>query len=327
MWRGIRLTDGVVELRRPDGPTPPSSTPRSGRRSPSSCRGWPGPTRTTPRWSRRVGPPAARAFADGAGVPVRRPGGRDGEVLGTIGLNAIDRLNRWANLGYWVRTDRVGQGYVTRGAALVAGFGFGELGLGRIEVLAAVGNRRARPWRERLGRPPRGRAAAAVARRRRRPGRRGVLADPVTRPTARRAAQGPVNWKPRLGTLADGRRAVAAVAGELEAADHVPVHLVGPVGEAHRALRGVQARERRPVGDAGGAVDLDRLVDDGADPLGHERLHRADPDPGLGVAHRVHRLGGAQHHEPHRLDLDAGPCDHLGVLARGARAACRTPRG
>ena len=40
---------------------------------------------------------------------------------------------------------------MTRGAGLVAGFGFGELGLGRIEILAAVGNLRSQGVAERLG--------------------------------------------------------------------------------------------------------------------------------------------------------------------------------
>ena len=58
--------------------------------------------------------------------------------------------------------------------------------------------------------------------------------------------------------------------------------------------------------------------------IGHHRLDGADPHAGLGVAHRVHRLGGAQHHQAHRLDLDAGLGDHLGVLAEaGQRLAER----
>ena len=32
-----------------------------------------------------------------------------GAVLGTCGLNGIDRLDRWANLGYWVRTPATGR--------------------------------------------------------------------------------------------------------------------------------------------------------------------------------------------------------------------------
>jgi RimJ/RimL family protein N-acetyltransferase len=63
-----------------------------------------------------------------------------GALLGTCGLNAIDRVNRWANLGYWVRTAATRRGIATRSATLVAAFGLGELGLERIEILAATGN-------------------------------------------------------------------------------------------------------------------------------------------------------------------------------------------
>jgi ribosomal-protein-serine acetyltransferase len=63
-----------------------------------------------------------------------------GAALGTCGLNGIDRVNRWANLGYWVRTPATGRGVATRAATLVADFGFAELGLQRIEILAATGN-------------------------------------------------------------------------------------------------------------------------------------------------------------------------------------------
>jgi ribosomal-protein-serine acetyltransferase len=63
-----------------------------------------------------------------------------GAALGTCGLNGIDRLNRWANLGYWVRTSATGRGVATRAATLVADFGFAEVDLARIEILAATGN-------------------------------------------------------------------------------------------------------------------------------------------------------------------------------------------
>ena len=64
-----------------------------------------------------------RAFADGIEFQFVARAVDSGEVLGTIGLNAMDRLNRWANLGYWLRSDRVGEGLVTRAATLVTGSG------------------------------------------------------------------------------------------------------------------------------------------------------------------------------------------------------------
>ena len=66
-----------------------------------------------------------------------RSGGRP---LGICGLNNIDRENRRANLGYWVRTSRVRQGVATACVPLVARFGFEELQLNRIEIIVATGN-------------------------------------------------------------------------------------------------------------------------------------------------------------------------------------------
>ena len=64
----------------------------------------------------------------------------NGTILGTCGLNAVDRVNRWANLGYWVRTGCTRRGIATRAATLVAEFGFRDLGLDRIEIMVATPN-------------------------------------------------------------------------------------------------------------------------------------------------------------------------------------------
>jgi RimJ/RimL family protein N-acetyltransferase len=152
MWRGIRLTDGAVELRAPrrSDASELHDAVRSSLPELVPWMAWAHPAYgevEAAEWIRR----AARSFADGLEFQFVYRAVDTGAVLGTIGLNAIDRLNRWANLGYWVRTDRSGEGLVTRAARLVAGFGFGELGLGRIEILAAVENRRSQAVAERLG--------------------------------------------------------------------------------------------------------------------------------------------------------------------------------
>ncbi len=74
-----------------------------------------------------------------------------GQVLGTVGLNALDRQNRWANLGYWIRTTATGRGFATRAARLVTGFGLGPVGLDRVEILAATGNVRSQAVARRAG--------------------------------------------------------------------------------------------------------------------------------------------------------------------------------
>jgi ribosomal-protein-serine acetyltransferase len=60
--------------------------------------------------------------------------------LGSCGLNQIDRLRLRANLGYWVRSSETGRGIATAATRLLARFGFEELGLQRIEIIAAVEN-------------------------------------------------------------------------------------------------------------------------------------------------------------------------------------------
>lgn len=61
-------------------------------------------------------------------------------MLGGAGLNQINSLYRAANLGYWIRTSATGRGVATRAVRLLAQFGFEELNLIRIEIVAAVGN-------------------------------------------------------------------------------------------------------------------------------------------------------------------------------------------
>lgn len=63
-----------------------------------------------------------------------------GALLGGAGLNQINRQHNFCNLGYWVRASRQRRG-VARGAVrLLAGYGFEELGLTRIEIVIALGN-------------------------------------------------------------------------------------------------------------------------------------------------------------------------------------------
>ncbi|MHB1033680.1 MAG: GNAT family N-acetyltransferase [Pirellulales bacterium] len=74
-----------------------------------------------------------------------------GAFLGGCAVNRIDRVNLRANLGYWVRTSRTGRGFATAAARLLARFAFDELGLQRIEILAAVGNVASRRVARKLG--------------------------------------------------------------------------------------------------------------------------------------------------------------------------------
>lgn len=64
----------------------------------------------------------------------------DGTLLGVCGINNIDAELRFANLGYWVRTGRTGQGIATEALLMLAKFGLDNLNLNRIEIVVAEGN-------------------------------------------------------------------------------------------------------------------------------------------------------------------------------------------
>ena len=75
----------------------------------------------------------------------------DGSFLGGCGLNKVDLANRFANLGYWVRSRCTKKGVATAAAGLLARFAFEELKLNRLEVGAASGNSASQRVAEKLG--------------------------------------------------------------------------------------------------------------------------------------------------------------------------------
>jgi len=60
------------------------------------------------------------------------------QFLGSIGLNFINRVHHFANLGYWVRKSATKRGVATRAVRLAAQFAFTEAGLSRIEIVVAL---------------------------------------------------------------------------------------------------------------------------------------------------------------------------------------------
>ena len=74
-----------------------------------------------------------------------------GAFLGTVGLNYFNRDHQFANLGYWVRSSCTGRGGATTATLLTAGFGLRVLGLQRIEILAAIGNKASQRVAEKAG--------------------------------------------------------------------------------------------------------------------------------------------------------------------------------
>jgi len=71
--------------------------------------------------------------------------------LGACGLNHVDEAAGVANLGYWVRTAATGQGVAPEAARRVIAWGFANTDIERIEILAAVGNRRSQRVAEKIG--------------------------------------------------------------------------------------------------------------------------------------------------------------------------------
>jgi ribosomal-protein-serine acetyltransferase len=62
------------------------------------------------------------------------------QIVGTCGLDHLDEVNLFANLGYWVRTSRTREGAATEATRLLSEFGFSAVKLVRIEIVIAVGN-------------------------------------------------------------------------------------------------------------------------------------------------------------------------------------------
>ncbi|AND68536.1 hypothetical protein ATSB10_10820 [Dyella thiooxydans] len=72
-------------------------------------------------------------------------------LLGSVGLNQRNRQHRSAAMGYWTRETCQRQGIAPRAARLAAAFGFGQLGLVRIEIVTHPDNRASRRVAEQTG--------------------------------------------------------------------------------------------------------------------------------------------------------------------------------
>jgi ribosomal-protein-serine acetyltransferase len=60
--------------------------------------------------------------------------------IGVVGLEAIAHLHESAELGYWLRVDTTGQGYMTEAARALLSWAFGPMRAHRIRVAAATDN-------------------------------------------------------------------------------------------------------------------------------------------------------------------------------------------
>lgn len=73
------------------------------------------------------------------------------ELVGGCGLNAIDKDRRRANLGYWVRSSRTGQGIATSAARRLAVWALEDLKMMRLEIVAGLGNTGSQRVAEKVG--------------------------------------------------------------------------------------------------------------------------------------------------------------------------------
>ena len=75
----------------------------------------------------------------------------DGAYLGGCGLNSINRDNRFANLGYWVRTSRTQRSVATTAVRLLSEWAFANTDLARLEIITAADNVRSQAVAEKAG--------------------------------------------------------------------------------------------------------------------------------------------------------------------------------
>jgi ribosomal-protein-serine acetyltransferase len=74
-----------------------------------------------------------------------------GSVVGIAGFNHINWSNKTAQIGYWLGEEFQGNGIMTKVVRALTDYALKELGLHKVEIRAAVGNKKSRSIPERLG--------------------------------------------------------------------------------------------------------------------------------------------------------------------------------
>lgn len=74
-----------------------------------------------------------------------------GTLAGMAGYHAIDWSNRRTALGYWLAAEQQGRGLMTRTVRALTTHAFRALNLNRLEIRAALDNKRSRGVAERTG--------------------------------------------------------------------------------------------------------------------------------------------------------------------------------
>ena len=73
-----------------------------------------------------------------------------GEIVGVAGYNTINWANKTAYIGYWLGEEFQGNGIMTEVAKALTNYAFNELNLNKVEIRAAVLNKKSRSIPERL---------------------------------------------------------------------------------------------------------------------------------------------------------------------------------
>lgn len=74
-----------------------------------------------------------------------------GDIVGVAGFNEINWSNKTAYIGYWLGEEYQGNGIMTRVAKALTNYALTELKLNKVEITAAVKNKKSRSIPERLG--------------------------------------------------------------------------------------------------------------------------------------------------------------------------------
>jgi RimJ/RimL family protein N-acetyltransferase len=90
------------------------------------------------------------AFA-GLSAPFAIVAADSGGLLGSISLMRFAWADARAEVGYWLAAAARGHGHATRAVGLICRWGFDALGLERIDLLAATGNRASQQVAQRAG--------------------------------------------------------------------------------------------------------------------------------------------------------------------------------
>jgi len=81
----------------------------------------------------------------------RRADGSAGRLLGGTGLHRIDWDVRSFEVGYWIRPEAAGQGYVSDAVRTLLALAFGRLAARRVEIRCDTRNQRSRAVAQRCG--------------------------------------------------------------------------------------------------------------------------------------------------------------------------------